>query len=479
MTVAGYEPLYLLINGRKVSAGGRRTRPVLNPATGETIADLPCATIDDLEEALAGAHAGFRVWRATSPAVRSAVVRKAAALIRERSEAIARIMTLEQGKPLAEARMEIGWTADVFDWQAEQGRRSYGRIIESPVPGAEAKVVREPVGPVAAFSPWNLPAFMPGRKIATAIAAGCSIIIKPAEETPLTALKVAEALVDAGLPEGVLSVVYGEPSEISAHLIRSPVIRKVSFTGSTAVGRQLAGLAAEGVKRVTMELGGHAPTILFDDADVDAAVAESAIYKFMNAGQICIAPTRFYVHDKLYDRFIDRMTSAAAALKTGDGMLADTQMGPMSNARRLDTMDRLVADATRHGAEITTGGKRTGNAGFFFEPTVLSNVSEDSAIMNEEPFGPVVVAASFSQDDEVLARANRLPFGLGGFFYTKDVNRARKMAADLELGLVGINTCLVALPEAPFGGVKESGYGSEGGIEGIDSHLTTKFIHQI
>jgi succinate-semialdehyde dehydrogenase / glutarate-semialdehyde dehydrogenase len=477
--IQGYEAPYLLIGGQKINGGGRKTRPVLNPSTGEAIAELPCANKGDLDQALDAAAKAFRVWRSTPPIARSAVLRKAADLIRERSEAIARIMTLEQGKPLFEARMEVDWTAGVFDWQAEQGRRSYGRIIDSPVPGAEAKVVKEPVGPVAAFSPWNLPAFMPGRKIATALAAGCSIVIKPAEETPLTALKLGEALLDAGLPPGTLSIVYGEPSEISTYLIGSPIIRKVSFTGSTKVGRGLAALAGQHVKRVTMELGGHAPTILFDDADVDAAVDESAIYKFMNAGQICIAPTRFYVHEGLYDRFVERMANTAKSLRVGDGLSESTQMGPMSNSRRLDTMDRLVHDALQKGAELAAGGKRTGNAGFFFEPTVLSNVSETSTIMEEEPFGPVVVAASFADDDEVIARANRLPFGLGGFFYTKDVKRAHRVASELELGLVGVNTCLVALPEAPFGGVKESGFGSEGGIEGIETHLVTKFIHQI
>tara|TARA_R110000850_G_scaffold277123_1_gene423056 strand:+ start:1093 stop:2535 length:1443 start_codon:yes stop_codon:yes gene_type:complete len=474
-----YQPPYLLIDGKKIPAQGRRTIPIVNPATGKPLAELPLATEDDLQTALQSSLAAFKKWRNVSPVERCAVVRKAAELIRSRAEQIATVMTLEQGKPLWESRMEIGWTADAFDWQAEQGRRAYGRVIESPLPGGDARVLRQPIGPVAAFSPWNLPALLPGRKMATAIAAGCSIIIKPAEETPLTALMIGEALVDAGLPEGVLAVVYGDPSMVSTTLIRSPIIRKVSFTGSSRVGQQLAGLAAEGIKPITLELGGHAPTILFDDANIDAAVGETAAFKYMNAGQLCIAPTRFYVHKRIYDEFISKMTAVAGQLKVGAGLEPDTAMGPLANARRIDAMDRLMGDSMARGAEVTTGGCKIDSDGFFFEPTVVSNVSEKCAIMNEEPFGPIVAAASFTDDDEVIERANRLSFGLGGYLYTKDLGRAQRMTRELELGMVGVNNCMISFSESPFGGVKESGYGSEGGTEGVDAHLVTKFVHQV
>ncbi len=398
-------------------------------------------------------------------------------MLRERSDSIARSMTLEQGKPLQEAQWEIAWTADVIDWQAEEGRRTYGRVI--PTAGAgRGVVVKEPVGPVAAFAPWNLPAFIPARKMATALAAGCPCIIKPDEEVPLTALKVATAFLDAGVPPGALSVLFGDPPEISTRLIASSVIRKVSFTGSTRVGKQLAGLAAMGVKKLSMELGGHAPTIIFDDVDLDSVVAQSVPYKFLNAGQICSAPTRFYIHADVHDSFVEKISSAARKLKVGDGLDPATQMGPMANPRRIEAMERLCANAISAGARLTTGGSRIGNRGHYWQPTVLANVPETATIMNEEPFGPVVVTSAFEDEAEVVARSNRLPVGLAGYIFTGSAARATRIAHALEVGLVGINNFGVFMPEAPFCGIKESGYGSEGGTEGIEAYLTTKFIHQ-
>jgi succinate-semialdehyde dehydrogenase/glutarate-semialdehyde dehydrogenase len=472
-----YEAPYLLINGERLGSGGRMTRGVRNPANGEVIAELPCANPADIDTALDLAADAFLGWKAVPPVERGRILRKAASLLRERSESIAQSMTLEQGKPLQEAQWEIAWTADVIDWQAEEGRRTYGRVI--PTSGAgRGMVVKEPVGPVAAFAPWNLPAFIPGRKIATALAAGCSCIIKPDEEVPLTALKVATAFLDAGVPPGALTVVFGNPPEISARLIASSVIRKVSFTGSTRVGRQLAALSGNGVKKLSMELGGHAPTIIFNDVDLDYIVAQSVPYKFLNAGQICSAPTRFYVHVDVHDQFVQKMSSAAHKLKVGDGRDPETQMGPMSNLRRIDAMERLCTNAISAGARLTTGGSRIGNRGCYWQPTVLADVPETAAIMNEEPFGPVVVTSPFEDEDDVVARSNRLPLGLAGYIFTGAATRASRIAHSLEVGLVGINNFGVFMPEAPFGGIKESGYGSEGGTEGIEAYLTTKFIHQ-
>ena len=370
------------------------------------------------------------------------------------------------------------WTADVVDWQAEEARRSYGRVLPVSTKG-RALVVKEPVGPVAAFTPWNLPAFLPARKIATALAAGCTCIIKPAEETPLGALKIAECFLDAGVPPAALAVVFGEPSMISTHVISSPVIRKISFTGSTRVGTHLAELSARQVKRMTMELGGHAPTVIFDDVDLEKVVAEAASYKFMNAGQICIAPTRFYVHESVHDKFVKKISESARSLVVGDGMDPATQMGPLANSRRMDAMERLIDNATRQGADLIVGGGRTGNHGYFWQPTVLANVPESAAIMNEEPFGPVIVTSPFVDEDDVIARSNRLGYGLAAFAFSGASDRANRLGSAIEAGMVGVNTFAATMPEAPFGGVKDSGYGLEGGTEGIDAYLTTKFIHQL
>jgi succinate-semialdehyde dehydrogenase/glutarate-semialdehyde dehydrogenase len=385
---------------------------------------------------------------------------------------------MELGKPLAEAKGEIGVGADVIDWFAEEGRRAYGRVIPARADGIYQLVIKEPVGPVAAFTPWNFPINQAVRKISAAVATGCSVILKGPEETPGACAALVQAYVDAGLPAGVVNLVYGVPSEISEYLIPHPIIRKVTFTGSTAVGKHLAALAGAHMKRVTMELGGHAPAIVFEDADVDHAVKILSANKYRNAGQVCVSPTRFLVHEKIYGAFVDKFVAAAKSLKVGDGLDKDTRMGPLANARRVEAMERFVSDAVAKGAKIQTGGKRIGNKGFFFEPTVLTDVSMDAKIMNEEPFGPLAPIASFKEFDAVVEEANRLPYGLAAYAYTRSAKTAAAIGAAIETGMVSINHHGLALPEVPFGGVKDSGYGSEGGSEAIESYLNTKFITQ-
>jgi succinate-semialdehyde dehydrogenase / glutarate-semialdehyde dehydrogenase len=480
MTVAnGYTPLYLWIDGQRFHGEGRDSNRVLNPSTGDVLAEMPHARVADLDLAVEAATRAFRTWRKVGAWERAAIFRKAAELIRERADTIARVLTLEEGKPLFESRWEVGAIADIIDWQAEEGKRIYGRVLPPRSSHGRAFVVREPVGPVAAFTPWNLPIFLTGRKIATAMAAGCTIVIKPAEETPASCLLLAEAFADAGLPGGVLNVVLGDPNLISTHLVSSESIRKISFTGSTKVGKHLARLAADGVKRITMELGGHAPVIVCNDADIDAAVGASVPNKYFNAGQICISPTRFYVQSGVHDAFVERLKTAAENLVVGDGLDTSTQMGPLANSRRMDAMDRHVADALKRGARLETGGKRTGKAGHYWNPTVLSQVPDQALVMNDEPFGPLAAIAAFDNLEDVVEQANRLPYGLAAYAFTSSASQAAMLSDELEAGLVGINTFNVAVPEGPFGGVKQSGYGSEGGTEGIDAFLVPKFVTQL
>jgi succinate-semialdehyde dehydrogenase/glutarate-semialdehyde dehydrogenase len=451
---------------------------VLNPATGEAIGKLAHADRADLDRALATADKGFKAWRKVSAFDRSKVLRKAGDIIRSRADDIARLMTLEQGKPLAEAKMETLAAGDVMDWFAEEARRAYGRVIPARLEGVYQLVVKEPVGPVAAFTPWNFPINQAVRKISAALAAGCSIILKGPEETPASCAALVQCYIDAGIAPGAVQLVYGVPADISSYLIAHPVIRKVTFTGSTAVGKQLASLAGLHMKRITMELGGHAPAIVFEDADVDSAVKILSANKFRNAGQICVAPTRFLVHEKVYGKFVEGFTQAAKAIKVGDGLDADSRMGPLANIRRVEAMESFVADAVSKGATVATGGKRIGNKGNFFEPTVLTGINRDMKIMNEEPFGPLAPVVSFSNFDEVVEEANRLPFGLAAYAYTRSAKTVAAIGAAFESGMVSINHHGLALPEVPFGGVKDSGYGSEGGSEAIEAYLNTKFITQ-
>jgi succinate-semialdehyde dehydrogenase/glutarate-semialdehyde dehydrogenase len=457
------------------SASGERL-DVTNPATDERIGSVAAASRADLDEALQAAEKAFRTWSATSAYERSKIMRRAADLMRERAENTARLLTLEQGKPLAEARMEALNAADMIDWFAEEGRRAYGRVVPARGPGIHQLVVKEPVGPVAAFTPWNFPINQVVRKVSAALAAGCSIIVKGPEETPASPAELIRCFADAGVPAGVVNLVYGNPGEISAYLIPHPVIRKISFTGSVPVGKQLAALAGQNMKRATMELGGHAPVIVFDDADIEAASRTMVSAKFRNAGQVCVSPTRFLVQENIYEAFVKRFVEGAGAVKVGDGLIEGTKMGPLVNHKRRNSIEKHLADATAKGAKIETGGRRLGNKGSFFEPTVVTDVHTDMAVMNEEPFGPVALMRPFRDLDEALGEANRLPYGLAAYAWTRSVKTANALGAGIESGMVTINHLGLALPEVPFGGVKDSGYGSEGGAEAIEAYLNPKFI---
>ena len=473
-----YTDLALHIGGDWQGGDGRKGEDVVNPATEKPLARLPHASQSDLDAALAAAEKGFKVWRATSAYDRAKVLRKAASLVRERAEAIARIMTQEQGKVFGESRLEVLTTADIIEWFAEEGRRAYGRIIPGRVKNTRQIVVQEPVGVVAAFTPWNFPTLTPARKIGASLAAGCAIIIKPSEETPGSCVELVRCFVDAGLPPGVLNMVFGVPANVSEYLIASDVVRKISFTGSVPVGKHLAGLAAKGVKRATMELGGHSPVVVFGDADPEKTADTIAAFKYRNAGQVCISPTRFYVQEPVYDRFLERFTAFANAIKLGDGLEQGVTMGPLANARRLDAMEAIVNDSKSRGGKIVTGGKRRGNQGYFFEPTVITGVPDDSKIMTEEPFGPLAPIVAFKSFEEVVERANSLKFGLAAYAFTGSAQTANAIGDALEAGMVAVNNVVISTPETPFGGVKESGYGHEGGTEGLEVYTVRKFISQ-
>ncbi|MEZ2330211.1 NAD-dependent succinate-semialdehyde dehydrogenase [Mesorhizobium sp. RCC_202] len=473
-----YPEVGLFIDGQWGPASGGRTLEVRNPATDEVIGSVAMASTADLDRALAAAERGFKVWRKVSAFERGKVIREAARLMRERASRIAGLLSLEQGKPLAEAMTEVLLSADLLDWFAEEGRRTYGRIVPARVSNVHQMVLREPVGPVAAFTPWNFPVSQTIRKIGAALATGCSIIVKPPEETPASPACLADVFKDAGLPDGVLNLVYGNPPEISGYLIPHPVIRKVSFTGSVPVGKQLAALAGRHMKRATMELGGHAPAIVFDDADLDNAASLLATAKFRNGGQVCVSPTRFLVQEKSYGPFIEKLVDHARAVKVGDGLAEGTRMGPLVNERRLQAVEAMIAEAVADGARLETGGQRIGNKGAFFEPTVLSDLRPDMRVMNEEPFGPVALVMPFRTFDEVVTEANRLPYGLAAYAFTGSLKTATELGAEIETGMLTMNHLGLALPEVPFGGVKDSGYGSEGGSEALEAYLVTKFISQ-
>jgi len=473
-----YTDLQLYIDGEWLGGAGRKGEEVLNPATGKSLGTLPHASKADLDRALAAADKGFAVWRATTAYDRARIMRKAADLVRERADHIARVMTQEQGKPLVESKGEVLVTADIIDWMAEEGRRAYGRIVPGRGKNIRQLVLQEPVGVVAAFTPWNFPTLTPVRKIAGALAAGCSIIVKASEETPGSCVELVKCFADAGLPKGVLNLVFGVPSDVSEHLIGADSVKKISFTGSVPVGKLLAGLAAKGMKRATMELGGHSPVVVFADADPEKSADTIAAFKYRNAGQVCISPTRFYVQEGVYDRFVKRFTEFANNVKLGDGLEKDTTMGPLANARRLDAMEAIVQDAKSRGGTIVTGGKRRGNQGYFFEPTVITDVPDDSKIMTEEPFGPVAPIVPFKTFDEVVERANSLPFGLASYAFTTNTQTATMIGDALQSGMVGVNSVAISTPETPFGGIKESGYGQEGGIEGLEAYTNRKFISQ-
>ena len=449
--------------------------PVVNPATEQVIGRLSCAGRQDLDDALEAAAKGFRVWSQTAPRDRADTLRRAASIMRQRQDEIAHAITLEHGKPYRQAKLEVIRGCEFFEWDAGEAVRTYGRVIPSG-PGINYIVHQQPIGPVAAFSPWNFPMSQPARKVAGAVAAGCSIILKPAEETPAGAMHIAQAFHDAGLPPGVLNLVLGVPSEISEHLIPHTSVRLVAFTGSTAVGRRLTSLASENMTPVLMELGGHAPVIVCEDTDVKAAAITSAVRKMRNAGQVCTSPTRFFVHDSIFGEFLDAFTERAAATVVGDGMDPGVEMGPLANDRRLAALTELVSDARDKGAVVTTGGSRIGSSGYFFAPTVLADVPDHARVMTEEPFGPLATVNRVSSLDEAIERANSVPFGLAAYGFTNRAEYVDRMVRRVEAGNLSINTLEASVPETPFGGVKSSGYGREGGVEGLHNYLVTKNV---
>lgn len=475
--MTAYPALHMVIDGERVAGGGRRTHAVVNPATGETIGELPLAEPADLDRALETARKGFRIWRDSTPQQRAAVLQGAARLMLERQDDLARIATLEEGKTLPEARIEVMMNVGLFNFYAGEVFRIYGRTLVRPA-GMRSTVTHEPVGPVAAFAPWNFPLGNPGRKLGAPIAAGCSVILKAAEETPASALGVLQCLLDAGLPKEVAQAVFGVPDEVSRHLLASPVIRKLSFTGSTVIGKHLSKLAADNCIRTTMELGGHGPVLVFGDADIDRALDTMVTSKYRNAGQVCVSPTRFIVEENVFDRFRDGFVERVKAIRVGNGLEDGVQMGPMANARRPEAMERLIGDATARGAKLLAGGERVGNAGFFYAPSVLSEIPLDAAVLNEEPFGPVALLNPFRGEDAMIEEANRLPYGLAAYAWTQDAKRQQRVAREIESGMVGINTTMIGGADAPFGGVKWSGHGAEDGPEGVMACMVTKAVHE-
>ena len=471
-----YPHTQLLIDGQWCDAADGKTMAVFNPATGAEIGRLAHASRADLDRALAAAQKGFETWRAVPAHERAALMRKAAQIFRERADETARHLTLEQGKPLPEAKGEVLAACDVIEWMAAEGMRVYGRIVPPRDLRGTAHVIKQPVGPVAAFTPWNFPVNQVVRKLSAALATGCSIIVKAPEETPASPAALIRAFVDAGVPAGVVQLVYGVPAEISEYLIPHPVIRKITFTGSTPVGKQLAALAGQHMKRATMELGGHAPVIVCEDADIDLAIRSAGGAKFRNAGQVCISPTRFLVARSIAAEFTKKFAAQAEKTTVGDGMVEGTRMGPLANPRRVAAMQALTDDAVKRGGTVAAGGKRVGDAGNFWAPTVLADVPLDADVFNTEPFGPMAVVHAFDSLDDALREANRLPFGLAGYAFTQSLKNAHQISQQLEVGLLWINQPAAAWPELPFGGVKDSGYGSEGGPEALEAYLTTKSV---
>jgi succinate-semialdehyde dehydrogenase/glutarate-semialdehyde dehydrogenase len=473
----GYIDTQLFINGKWENPAEGKTLPVVNPATGKEIGRVAHAGRPDLDRALEAAKKGFEVWRDMVPAERAKIMRKAAALVRERAGDIASLLTQEQGKPLAEAKVETLAACDIIDWFADEGLRVYGRIVPSRVNvSIRQMVIKDPVGPVAAFTPWNFPINQIVRKIGAGLAAGCSMLVKAPEETPAAPAALIKAFADAGIPAGVLQLVYGTPAEISNYLIPHPVIRKVTFTGSIPVGKQLAALAGQHMKRVTMELGGHAPVIVCEDADIALAVKAAGAAKFRNAGQVCISPTRFLVHKSIAKDFAQALADYAKALKVGDGLAEGTQMGPLANARRVDAMTAFTEDAVKKGATLLTGGQRIGKEGNFWQPTILADVSKEAKVFNDEPFGPMAAIRPFDTLEEAIAEANRLPYGLAGYAFTKSLKNSDLLARRLEVGMLWMNMPALPSAEMPFGGVKDSGYGSEGGPEALEAYLNSRAV---
>jgi succinate-semialdehyde dehydrogenase / glutarate-semialdehyde dehydrogenase len=472
-----YPPLALHIAGRWLASASGGERAVVNPADESTLATLPLAGVAELHAAAESAQRGFALWRKLSALERCNTLRRATELMRERAQAIAHILTLEQGKPLAEAVREVTLSADIIDFQAEEAKRLYGRTVPPRVPGVLSQtVLRQPVGPVAAFTAWNFPVNLPARKIGSALAAGCSVVVKPAEETPGSCIAMVRCFLDAGVPPDAINLVCGEPAMVSSFLIAHEAIAKVSFTGSVAVGKQLGELCARGMKRYTPELGGHAPVIVCEDADFDFSLKNSVTAKYRNAGQVCASPIRFYVHRRHAAAWSEGFAKAASALRLGPGLDATTQMGPLAHARRIDDMQSLVDDAVAHGARLLCGGKRVARPGYFFAPTLLADVPASCRLAHTEPFGPIATIEAFDALDEAIAKANASRYGLGAYAFTRDLLSAHRLGEELEAGMVGINHFGVSQPEMPFGGWKESGHGQEMGAEGLLGYTELKTV---
>jgi acyl-CoA reductase-like NAD-dependent aldehyde dehydrogenase len=474
-----YPPeLTLLVGGDWRGTAGRETVAVFNPATNEEIGRLPVASEQDIDDAIAAADQAFRGWSAKSAWERAAVLQRAAALVEERRDRLAGILTLENGKPLADSQGELDRVIEGIIYCAEECKRAYGRVLPPRAHLLMQASVRRPVGPVAAFAPWNFPAFLAARKVAAALAAGCTVVLKPAEETPAICVELARVFVDAGVPNGALNVLFGVPAQISQKLIASSVIRKISFTGSVPVGKLLAAQAGQYLKPATMELGGHAPVLVFDDVDVEKVARACVGFKFRNAGQVCLSPSRFYVQEKLADAFIETFTRITESLKVGDGLEPGVQMGPLNNKRRLAAARQFVEHAHGCGASVRTGGSSPSRAGNFFLPTVLTGLNEDASILTEEPFCPVAPIMTFSTMEDGLAKANAVDFGLAAYAFTNHMERAAEFSERIEAGWVGINSFVPSLADAPIGGIKDSGLGYEGGPEGLDAYQHLKFISQ-
>ena len=473
----GYETdLQLFIDGVWKSGEGRDAHPVVNPVDAKPIAEVPYATKADLDEALAASNRAWPEWRSTDVEKRGAILHKTAKLLRERAEQIGATLTQEQGKVLAEAKAEVLGSAQLFDWYAEEIKRDYGRTLVRPS-GQLSRVIRQPVGPTATFTPWNFPIYLLAKKVSAALAAGCTVISRPPHETPGCTTELFRCLADAGIPKGVAQLVHGDADLVSTTLIASRVIRKVSFTGSTNVGTHLMRLCADSMTRVTMELGGHAPVLIFDDCDLEKTLDMVVQQKFRNAGQVCVSPTRFYVQAGIYEAFARGFAERTGKVKLGNGLDADTKMGPLAHQRRPEAIARLVEDARAKGARVLAGGE-PGDAGYFYKPTVLADVPLDADVMSQEPFGPVALMRPFDTFDEAIEQANRLPFGLAAFAFTENGRRANLLGDAIEAGMVGINTFAISGADTPFGGVKDSGFGSEGGKEGLESYQVVKAIHQ-
>ena len=477
MTDSQYPAPALHVAGRWLTQASGGDRAIVNPADEATLALLPLAGAAELRAAAESSVRGFAQWRKLSALERFAIMRRATDLLRERAASIARILTLEQGKPLAEALREVTLSADIIDFQAEEAKRLYGRTVPPRVAGILSQTVtRQPVGPVAAFTPWNFPMNLPARKLGSALAAGCSVIVKPAEETPGTCIALVQAFLDAGVPPDAINLVCGDPVQVSSFLIGHEAIRKVSFTGSVAVGKQLGAMAAQGVKRYTPELGGHAPVIVCEDADFDFSLRSSVAAKYRNAGQVCASPIRFYVHRRHYDQWAAGFAKAAAALRLGPGIDPQTQMGPLAHARRIEDMERFVDDAREQGARLLCGGRRAERPGYFFEPTAFAEVPPDCLLARHEPFGPIATLEPFDVLDDAIAKANDSRYGLGAYAFTRDLQVAHRLSEEIEAGMVGINHFGISQPEMPFGGWKESGHGQEMGAEGLLAYTEIKTV---